>query len=64
VLTTAHHWSFTEAVHRVIPHLPFAAVLAFGVMPPHLPILALIILAYIATAEVTKALFYRNIGNV
>jgi Mg2+-importing ATPase len=48
----------------LIPHLPFAAVLGFGIMPPYFyPILALIILAYIAAAEVTKALFYRKVGK-
>ena len=45
----------------MIPHLPFAAVLGFGIMPLHFyPILALIIFAYIAGAEVTKRLFYRK----
>ena len=48
----------------LIPHLPFAAPLGFGIMPPHFyPILALIILAYIATAEATKGLFYRKIAK-
>jgi Mg2+-importing ATPase len=48
----------------LIPHMPFATVLGFGIMPPHFyPILALIILAYVAAAETTKALFYRKIGN-
>ena len=45
----------------LIPHLPFAAVLGFGIVPPHFyPILALIIFAYIAVAEATKILFYRH----
>jgi hypothetical protein len=34
-------------------------------MPGHFyPIIALIIFAYIAAAEATKMLFYRNTGNV
>jgi Mg2+-importing ATPase len=49
----------------LIPHLPLAAVLGFGIMPPHFyVILALIIVAYVAAAEATKVLFYRNIRNV
>ena len=45
----------------MIPHLPFAAVLGLGFMPPHFyPILGLIVIAYAATAEATKALFYRK----
>ena len=49
----------------LIPHLPFAAVLGLGIMPPHFyPILAMIIVAYVAAAEATKAVFYRNMGKV
>jgi Mg2+-importing ATPase len=45
----------------LIPHVPFAAVLGFGIMPPHFyPILALIILAYVIAAESTKRVFYRK----
>jgi Mg2+-importing ATPase len=44
----------------LIPHLPFAAVLGFGDMPPHFyPILALIIVAYVISAEMVKHAFYR-----
>jgi Mg2+-importing ATPase len=45
----------------LIPHLPFAAVLGFGIVPPHFyPILALIILAYVISAEMAKQVFYRQ----
>ena len=45
----------------LIPHLPFAAVLGFGIMPPHFYIiLALIILAYVISAEMAKYIFYRQ----
>jgi len=45
----------------LIPHLPFAAVLGFGIMPPHFyPILALIILAYVIAAESAKRVFYHK----
>ncbi|MGZ5003566.1 MAG: hypothetical protein ACXWBM_10275, partial [Chthoniobacterales bacterium] len=45
----------------LIPHLPFANVLGFGIMPPHFyPILALIILAYVIAAESAKRFFYRK----
>jgi Mg2+-importing ATPase len=45
----------------LIPHLPFAPVLGFGIMPPHFyPILALIILAYVIAAESAKRFFYRK----
>jgi hypothetical protein len=45
----------------LIPHAPLAAVLGFGIMPAHFyAILALIIIAYAATAEATKVLFYRK----
>ena len=51
----------TVIITVLIPHLPFAAVLGFGIVPPHFyPILALIIFAYIAVAEATKVLFYRQ----
>ena len=45
----------------LIPHLPFAPVLGFGIMPPHFYlILALIILAYVIAAESAKRVFYRK----
>lgn len=45
----------------LIPHLPFAVVLGFGVVPPHFyPILALIILAYVISTEMAKRVFYRQ----
>jgi P-type Mg2+ transporter len=45
----------------LIPHLPFAAVLGFGIMPPHFyPIIGLIIVAYVIAAESAKHVFYRN----
>jgi P-type Mg2+ transporter len=45
----------------LIPHVPFATVLGFGIMPPHFyPILALIILAYVIAAESAKRFFYRK----
>jgi Mg2+-importing ATPase len=45
----------------LIPHLPFAGVLGFGVMPPHFYIiLAVIILAYVMSAEMAKYIFYRQ----
>ena len=48
-------------VTLLIPHLPFAAVLGFGIMPPHFyPILVMIILAYVIVAEAAKRLFYRK----
>lgn len=48
-------------VAALIPYLPFATVLGFQAMPGHFyPIIALIILAYVAAAEATKALFYRK----
>ena len=48
----------------LIPHLPFAAVLGFGIMPAHFyPILALIILAYVISAELAKHVFYRKTGD-
>jgi Mg2+-importing ATPase len=49
----------------VIPLFPLASVLGFQTMPGHFyPIIALVILAYVAAAEATKSLFYRKIGNV
>lgn len=52
-------------VAALIPYLPFASVLGFQTMPGHFyPIIALIIFAYIAAAEASKAFFYRKIGNV
>ncbi len=42
------------------PYLPFAGLLGFAAMPAYFyPIIALIIIAYILTAELTKRLFYR-----
>jgi Mg2+-importing ATPase len=52
-------------VAALIPCLPFASVLGFQTMPGHFyPIIAVIIFAYVAAAEATKALFYRKVGNV
>jgi hypothetical protein len=52
-------------VAAVTPQLPFAPVFGFQTMPAHFyPIIALIILAYVAAAEATKALFYRQNGKV
>jgi Mg2+-importing ATPase len=43
------------------PCLPFASVLGFQTMPAHFyPIIALIVLAYVATAELAKLAFYRK----
>jgi len=51
-------------VAALIPYLPFATVLGFQAMPGHFyPIIALIIFAYVAAAETTKALFYRKIAK-
>ena len=48
-------------VAALTPYLPFASVLGFQAMPWHFyPIIALIIFAYVAAAEATKALFYRK----
>jgi hypothetical protein len=45
----------------VIPHLPVASFLGFAIMPAHFyPIVALIILVYVAAAEARKTLFYRT----
>lgn len=47
-------------VTALIPHLPFASVLGFQTMPPHFyPIIALIIIAYVISAELAKHVFYR-----
>ena len=44
-----------------IPYLPFAGVLGFEPMPARFyPIIALIVLCYVAVAEVTKGFFYRS----
>jgi P-type Mg2+ transporter len=52
-------------VAALMPYLPFATVLGFQTMPGHFyPIIAVIILGYVAAAEATKALFYRKIGNL
>ena len=46
----------------LIPHLPFAPILGFQSMPAHFyPIIATIILAYIATAEIAKRFFYPRL---
>jgi P-type Mg2+ transporter len=51
-------------VAALIPYLPFATLLGFQPMPGHFyPIIALIIFAYVAAAEATKALFYRRMAN-
>jgi P-type Mg2+ transporter len=51
----------TVVLTVLIPYLPFAAVLSFGIVPAHFyPILAVIIFGYITAAEVTKVLFYRR----
>ncbi|MGE5208578.1 MAG: magnesium-translocating P-type ATPase [Alphaproteobacteria bacterium] len=45
----------------LIPHLPVATALGFGIMPPHFySVLALIIVAYVIAAESAKRVFYRN----
>jgi Mg2+-importing ATPase len=47
-------------VTALIPHLPFASVLGFQTMPVHFyPIIALIIFAYLISAELIKHVFYR-----
>jgi Mg2+-importing ATPase len=47
-------------ITALTPHLPFAGVLGFQPMPAHFyPIIALIIAAYVAAAELAKLLFYR-----
>jgi Mg2+-importing ATPase len=51
-------------VAALIPYLPFATLLGFQPMPGHFyPIIAVIILGYVAAAEATKALFYRRMAN-
>jgi P-type Mg2+ transporter len=51
-------------VAALIPYLPFATVLGFQAMPGHFyPVIAVIILGYVAAAEATKALFYRRMAN-
>jgi len=51
-------------VAALTPYLPFATLLGFQPMPGHFyPIIALIIFAYVAAAETTKALFYRKIAK-
>jgi Mg2+-importing ATPase len=50
-------------VTALIPHLPFASVLGFHTMPGHFyPVLAIIIVAYVAAAETSKGLFYRRVN--
>ncbi len=44
-----------------LPHLPAASVLGFQTMPAHFyPIVALIIIAYVISAELVKHIFYRH----
>jgi Mg2+-importing ATPase len=48
-------------VTAVTPYLPFAHALGFQPMPAHFYlILGLVVLGYVVTAEVAKALFYRQ----
>jgi P-type Mg2+ transporter len=48
-------------VTALTPYLPFAGVLGFQPIPAHFyPIIALIVVAYIVTAELAKLLFYRT----
>lgn len=50
----------TVIVTAVTPYLPFAGVLGFQPLPMYFyPIIATIIIAYIAAAELAKLLFYR-----
>ena len=43
------------------PHLPLANIFGLSAMPAHFyPLIALIVVLYIATAEVTKNIFYRS----
>ncbi|HJX25077.1 MAG TPA: cation transporting ATPase C-terminal domain-containing protein, partial [Chthoniobacterales bacterium] len=50
----------TIAATFLVPHLPFAPLLGFEPMPTRFyPIIVLIVIAYMAAAEVTKHLFYR-----
>ncbi|MDD5199784.1 MAG: magnesium-translocating P-type ATPase, partial [Terrimicrobiaceae bacterium] len=51
-------------VALLTPHLPFAGALGFQPMPAAFyPIIALIVLLYVATAEVAKRWFYRRTRN-
>jgi Mg2+-importing ATPase len=46
----------------LVPHLPVASVLGFQRMPARFyPIIALIILAYVVSAELVKRAFYRKV---
>jgi hypothetical protein len=62
--TLSRIWSATAAVVVVTaftPYLPFARLLGFEALPtPFYPIIALIIVSYIAAAEITKRFFYRS----
>jgi Mg2+-importing ATPase len=52
--------AFTSAVTFLVPHLPFASLLGFGLMPAHLYlVILLIVIAYMAAAEITKRVSYR-----
>ena len=47
------------------PYLPFARILGFEPMPAHFyPIIALIVVSYVAAAEITKRFFYRTSATV
>jgi len=51
-------------VTALTPYLPFAGVLGFQPMPAYFyPIIAFIIIAYIAAAELTKRIFYGLLGH-
>jgi Cation transporter/ATPase, N-terminus len=50
----------TIAATFLVPHLPFAPLLGFEPVPTRFyPIIGLIVIAYVAAAEVTKRVFYR-----
>ncbi|HAK05772.1 MAG TPA: magnesium-translocating P-type ATPase, partial [Spartobacteria bacterium] len=49
----------TIAVTFLVPHLPFAPLLGFGPMPARFYlVILLIVIAYMAAAEITKRVFY------
>jgi Mg2+-importing ATPase len=51
----------TIAVTFLVPHLPFASLLGFGPMPARFYlVILLIVVAYMAAAEITKRVFYRT----
>jgi Mg2+-importing ATPase len=48
----------------ITPHLPLVSVFGLKAMPSHFyPLIALVVLAYIGTAEITKRAFYRRGTN-